>query len=86
MSSESSAPVQVPAMLAGLMCRYGECRALFSDLDEASTHANDKHGGKLVVDTCSIREFTNAIGEIELVLAPENESIGKLFYPKPAGL
>jgi hypothetical protein len=41
---------------------------------------NDCHDGQLAVDTCVIQEFTKAVGEIQLVLVPEDdESICKPF-------
>jgi hypothetical protein len=72
-------PVNGPATQAGISCRHSQCHAVFSDLDDATAHANECHDGHLMVDTCVIREVTNAAGEIELVLVPEDESIRKSF-------
>jgi hypothetical protein len=72
-------PVNGPATQAGLSCRHGQCHAVFSDLDDATAHANECHDGQPMVDTCVIREVTNAVGETELVLVPEDESIRKSF-------
>ena len=76
-------PIEGIQTLAGLICGHGECRVLFSNLDDSISHANEFHGGQLVVNTCDVREHANAAGEIELVLVSESQPVGKLFLPDP---
>jgi hypothetical protein len=76
-------PIESIQTLAGLICGHGECRVLSSNLDDSISHANEFHGGDLVVNTCDIQEHTNAAGEIELVLVSESQPACKLLPPNP---
>ena len=77
-------PIEGIETLAGLICAHGECRVLFSNLDDAISHADEFHGTDLVVNTCDIQEHTNAAVEIELVrLVSESQPAGKLFLSDP---
>ena len=55
-------------MFTGLACGHTNCDALFSDLDDAVSHANGSHAGVLMANTCTIQEEVNlATGEVKLV-------------------
>ena len=62
---------------AGLYCRHDECHTIFSDLDDATAHAEELHSRQLLVYTCVIHEVTNAAGEIELA------TLGNHMTPTP---
>jgi hypothetical protein len=72
-------PIPGLPVLAGLICGHVNCETLFSDLEDALSHAQLRHAGTVLADTCSIQELENESGSKELVLVRDDlEKTGKL--------
>jgi hypothetical protein len=69
----ATVPVEDLSSLSGLICGHENCGALFVDPDESIAHANACHDGKEVARTCGVREIQNKTGDVELVLADEED-------------
>jgi carbonic anhydrase len=70
-------PVPGLPVLAGLLCGHTNCGALFSDLDDFNSHAEQSHAGAILANTCAIQELENSSGQVELVLVvDESEDDG----------
>ena len=54
------------SVVAGLMCSYANCFALFSNLEDSEAHAVEAHAGKVITITCGIYEHVLKSGGIRL--------------------
>jgi len=68
----SRTSIESAIAFSGLVCAHANCAAVFSDLEDAASHANGHHAGVLVVNTCTVREEVNrATGLAELIQVPD---------------
>jgi carbonic anhydrase len=61
-------PIPGLPVLAGLICGHANCGAVFSDLDDFNSHAQQSHAGTVLTKTCALQELEDASGKVELVL------------------
>jgi len=75
-------PVPGLPVLAGLMCSYPSCSALFSDFDESVAHAQEHHSGIDMAITCAVQELRSASGVARLLhVLEESADSGKFPVP-----
>lgn len=75
-------PVPGLPVLAGLMCSYPSCGALFSDFEKLAAHAQEHHSGISMAITCAVQELRSASGAARLLHVLE-ESGGFGESPAP---